>query len=510
MTQIDPTKIHVQSNAAPIWEQEESFQDMMAERLRQAPWLILSAAVHAVILLLIWVLLPPEEKEPPKAVVELQLDNTEKVVEPPPPPPPETKTEEVTEDVVVTETQVSEETTEAFDNVESEHTSKESAFDSNQWNSAVGLGGGAGGRYGGRGGGRGGKGGGKSYAAAIDAGLKWLAAHQDEDGKWDCDGFMKHDDPGSETCNGPGNAVHDVGVTGLALLAFLGDGSTMRSGPYKENIKQGVKWLRNQQQENGLFGSNASHDFIYDHAIAAYAMCEAYGLSKYKLLRDCAQRGLNYLESHRNPYSVWRYQPRDQDNDTSVTAWAVMAYEAGKYFGLTVNDEALKLAVTFLDSVSDASGRHGYRQAGERSSRKRGDHAVRFPADKTEAMTAAGLFCRFFLGQDPREVPVMKAAAKVISQCPPRWDEGAGTIDHYYWYYATYAMFQHGGAGWKQWQKAIEREVGGNQHTDAAQQNLLGSWDPVGAWGEDGGRVYSTAILALTMQANYRYTPLLR
>jgi len=510
MTQIDPTKIHVQSNAAPIWEQEESFQDMMAERLRQAPWLILSAAVHAVILLLIWVLLPPEEKEPPKAVVELQLDNTEKVEEPPPPPPPETKTEEVTEDVVVTETQVSEETTEAFDNVESEHTSKESAFDSNQWNSAVGLGGGAGGRYGGRGGGRGGKGGGKSYAAAIDAGLKWLAAHQDEDGKWDCDGFMKHDDPGSETCNGPGNAVHDVGVTGLALLAFLGDGSTMRSGPYKENIKQGVKWLRNQQQENGLFGSNASHDFIYDHAIAAYAMCEAYGLSKYKLLKSTAQKGINYLESHRNPYSVWRYQPRDNDNDISVTGWCIMAYESGQFFELQINDQALKLCETFLDQVSDPTGRHGYTKAGEQSSRKPGDHATKFPVEKGEALTAVGLFCRFFMGQDPKEKPIMKAAADLILSKPPVWDEKGGSIDHYYWYYATYALFQYGGRHWKDWQKKLETAVVKNQHIDKAKKNLLGSWDPIGAWGEDGGRVYSTAILVLTLEAYYRYSRLVR
>ena len=33
---------------------------------------------------------------------------------------------------------------------------------------------------------------------------------------------------------------------------------------------------------------------------------------------------------------------------------------------------------------------------------------------------------------------------------------------------------------------------------------------PVGAWGEDGGRVYSTAILTLTLEAYYRYSRLVR
>ena len=60
-----------------------------------------------------------------------------------------------------------------------------------------GLSGGAGGRYGGRAGRRSVG----PYATAIGAGLEWLKNHQDEDGRWDCDGFMKHDTEG-EACDG--------------------------------------------------------------------------------------------------------------------------------------------------------------------------------------------------------------------------------------------------------------------------------------------------------------------
>jgi len=508
MAQVDPTKIKVQSNALPIWETEVTFQEMMAERLRAAPWLILSAGIHAVLLLVLWVLTPPDDAKKIENKAEMAIQENKEVEEPPPPPPPETKPEEVTDEVVVTENTVTEEQT--FETVD-EVNQKESAFDSNQWNSAVGLGGGAGGRYGGRGG-KGGKGGGgKSYAEAIDAGLQWLKNHQDEDGKWDCDQFMKHDDPASDICDGPGNAVHDVGVTGLALLAFLGDGSTMRGGAYKDQIKKGVIWLKGQQDERtGLFGTANSHDFIYNHAIAAYAMCEAFGLSNYQLLKDTAQRGINYLESHRNPYSVWRYQPRDNDNAPSVTGWRIMAYESGEFFGLTINKEALKYSEVWLDQVSDPTGRHGYSKQGEPSSRKPGDHGTRFPVEKGESMTAVGLFCRYFMNQDPKEKPVMKAAADLIASKPPVWDEKAGTIDHYYWYYATYALFQAGGTHWTNWQKKLETAVIKNQHRDKAKKNLYGSWDPKCAWGEDGGRVYSTATLVLTLEAYYRYSRLVR
>jgi hypothetical protein len=368
--------------------------------------------------------------------------------------------------------------------------------------------GGAGGRFGGRGGRGGNSGGnGKLSAAAIGAGLEWLASHQDEDGKWDCDAFMKHDRADSPISDGPGNAVHDVGVTGLALLAFLGDGSTLRAGPFRENIKKGVSWLRAQQQNNGLFGNNASHDFIYDHAIATYAMCEAYGLSNYQLLKQSAQNGINYLESHRNPYSVWRYQPRDNDNDTSVTSWCLLACQTGEFFGLEVNPNALKLGLTWLDQVTAPDGRAGYTKQGERSSRNPGDHSKRFPVEKGEALAAAGLFTRFFLGQDPEQVPVMKAAADLILKQPPRWDTEAGTIDHYYWYFGTYAMYQMGGNYWREWSKQIVPAVVAHQ---CGEGNAKGSWDPVGVWGESGGRVYSTALMVLTLEAYYRYSRLIR
>ncbi len=323
--------------------------------------------------------------------------------------------------------------------------------------------------------------------------VAWLARHQDDDGKWDADAFMKHDTEG-QASDGPGGATHDVGVTGLAVLALLADGSTMRSGPQRDAVKKAVKWLVAQQQENGLFGTNASHDFIYDHAIAAYAMCEVFGLSNYELLKDNAQRGIDYLESHRNPFAVWRYQPRDNDNDTSVTSWCILACKSGDFWKLQVDKNALQLGAVWLDQVSDPTGHVGYTKQGERSSRNPGDHATRFPVERGEAMTAAGLSCRFSLGQDPKEKPLMKASADLILSKPPVWDPQNGSIDEYYWYNATNALFQMGGRHWTEWQKKLAEALSTSQRRDG---NFAGSWDPVGVWGETGGRVFSTAMLAL-------------
>ncbi len=504
---MDPTKIQIESHGALALQREDSFQDVMAETLRHSPWLLISILAHVAVGVLLFFLIGTPVI--PEQVRNITIEPVDDVPVVPDVIKPEEKPEELEpEDVPLVESDVPLDPTEIDPDTEIFEPFDPSPIAPNNNIPMLGFGtndGSEGGGTNGRGKGRDGTP--KPTIQVISKGLKWLKDHQDDDGKWDADGFMKHDSNGAP-CDGAGHAVHDVGVTGLALLAFLGDGSTLRTGKYKGEVKKGVLWLKDQQDpDTGLFGTSASHDFIYNHAIAAYAMCEAQGLSDYSSLRKYAQRGINYLESHRNPYGAWRYQPRDDDNDTSVTGWCVMAYKSGKDFGLQVSDSALDSVAAYLDEVTDpGTGHAGYSKRGEASSRKPGDHGVQFPTDKGEAMTAVALFTRFFLKQDPKETPVMELAAQTIAQKPPMHADD-GSIDHYYWYYATYAMFQMGGKYWKDWQKHLLPAVVKTQETEG---NAEGSWDPNGAWGDDGGRVYATAIQVLTLEAYYRYDRLIR
>ena len=183
-----------------------------------------------------------------------------------------------------------------------------------------------------------------------------------------------------------------------------------------------------------------------------------------------------------------------------------MVYKSAKDFGLQVNDRAFGITAQYFDDMTDPSnGRCGYTKRGELSSRHPGDHATRFPPEKGETLTAVGLMIRFFLGQDPSKVATMKTAADTILSKPPVWKLD-GSIDHYYWYYATYALYQMGGKHWRQWSSHLTGAVVKTQRQDG---NFEGSWDPKGAWGDDGGRVYSTAALVLTLQAYYRYARVL-
>ena len=201
-----------------------------------------------------------------------------------------------------------------------------------------------------------------------------------------------------------------------------------------------------------------------------------------------------------------------------MTGWAVFAYKSAKDFGIPVNDTALDLSLAWFDEMTDPlTGRTGYLERGGRSARRPGDHGDRFPRDQSECMTAVSLLCRIFLQSDRDEdgsvtfsretEALLDQQADLILASKPEWDEAAGSIDHYYWYYGTYALFQIGGRRWKTWEAALEEAVVKTQRSDG---NFTGSWDADGAWGEDGGRVYSTAILALTLEAYYRYSRLIR
>ena len=118
-------------------------------------------------------------------------------------------------------------------------------------------------------------------------------------------------------------------------------------------------------------------------------------------------------------------------------------------------------------------------------------------------MTAVGLLSRIFMGHDdPKEHPILKKHGELMLRKLPEWDpDGFGT-DMYYWYYGSYAMYQLGDKYWSKWETALKKAVVETQRHDGDEK---GSWDPVGPWGFAGGRVYSTALMALCIEVYFRY-----
>jgi hypothetical protein len=93
------------------------------------------------------------------------------------------------------------------------------------------------------------------------------------------------------SCDGPGNALNDVGLTGSrpALLP-------RRRRDARERALQGTRSRRPQvpdlvQDEDGCFGERVGQHFLYNHACAALAMAEAYGMTRPRPSRSRRRRG---------------------------------------------------------------------------------------------------------------------------------------------------------------------------------------------------------------------------
>lgn len=340
----------------------------------------------------------------------------------------------------------------------------------------------------------------KAFPAAVPAielGLKWLLAHQHADGHWDADEFMALD---GDRTDGAGRPAHDIAVTGLVLFALAREGMAPAGDGRRAPLERGAAWLLAQQQPKGLLGTDSTRDFIYNHAIGTLGLCSMAFVTGSAAGRDGAQKALDHLAQHRNPYMVWRYRPRDGDNDSSVTTWAVLATLLGHELGLPVDRAAFDAVRGWFEAVTTETGHAGYSRRGQVSSRRQGNHGQRFPTEHGEAMTAAALLCRTTLGETAATTPVLARSAELLLARPPSWQPDDGRVDTCYWFFASEALRRFGGDARGPWTQQLVDALVKGQRGDGA---FAGSFDPIDVWGEDGGRVYTTAMAVLALQGTY-------
>lgn len=331
-------------------------------------------------------------------------------------------------------------------------------------------------------------GGSEETERAVMRGLSWLARAQSSDGRWDA---ARHGAGVERTVHGQdrrgAGARSDHGVTGLAVLAFLGAGSTHREGVHAAEVARAIEFLIARQKPDGSLAGDAEFfAALYCHGMATIALGEACGMTGDQRLREPLARAVAHTLSRQSPATGgWRYAAGDR-GDTSQLGWQVMALSAARNAGLQGLDPSLARAGGFLAGVS--SGRSG------------GLASYRPGERPTAAMTAEALFCRLLLGLDPAHPTALEAVA-FLEAMPP----DSGPFNAYACYYGTLAMFHAGGSAWGRWNERMQRAILPGQRSGG---DLDGSWDPDGVWGGHGGRVYSTALSVLCLEVFYRYLPL--
>lgn len=313
--------------------------------------------------------------------------------------------------------------------------------------------------------------------AAVLKALEWLKNHQLEDGSWEAEGGAKN----------------KTAMTALALLAFLAHGETPTSERYGPTVERAIRFLVEKDWQGNRFRHVDGN--WYAHGMAAYALSEAYALTRIPSVKTVAEQAVRRIVEGQQPTGAFDYKlnPSSTRRDTSVMGWMNQAMKAAYIANLDVPGlkEALdKGAAGFKTNFDAEKKMFAYAPGGEQF----GEAGGRLPA------TCFAVLCLQLLGQGAS--PEAKAGFDSMRgmsadyNVPP---QGA-SWPLYTWYYATQAFFHTGGSDWTNWNNTFAPSF-------VRAQNADGSWTPQHGREREYGPMYGTAFVALTLMVYYRFLP---
>lgn len=306
-------------------------------------------------------------------------------------------------------------------------------------------------------------------SAAVEAnrrGLNYLAARQGADGSFRGELYRRN-----------------VAVVSLAGLAFMAEGSVPGRGTYGRAVRRAVEYIVDHCQESGYIYSagSASHGPMYGHGFATLFLAEAYGTWPDADLREKLSKAVRLIVNTQNSEGGWRYLPERREADISVTICQVMALRAARNAGVFVPNETIDACTTYVKKCQNPDGGFAYMLPG-------GESAFARSAAGVVTLYSAGVY----------EGEEIERALDYIRKFRPG-EDGVLLVDHFFYghYYAAQAMWQAGGAHWRNWYPAIRDALVERQQED-------------GSWYESICPEYCTAMACLILQMPSNYLPILQ
>ena len=295
--------------------------------------------------------------------------------------------------------------------------------------------------------------------AAIDRGLRYLAATQNADGSW--------------------GDTYKAAETSLALMAFMVQGHFPGDGEYGEAMTRGVEFLIQRGRAGGGYLGDARQG-MYEHGLATLALSEVWGQTEQDGLEEVLKAAVQVIFRSQNKEGGWRYAPQPRDADVSVTVMQIVALNSAKEAGILVPDAVLDRATAYVLSCQHASGGFTYMPRRD---------------DPGFARTAAGVMSLQMAGHG--ESPAVQRGIDYLLRLP---ETKFLNEKHYHYghYYAIQCMYQHGEKTYAGWYPDIRNALLRKQSGD-------------GGWG--GGHsgttgAYSTSMSVLILGVPYRYLPI--
>jgi len=325
-------------------------------------------------------------------------------------------------------------------------------------------------------------GGGDATEDAVLRALRWLKKNQQADGAW---------------------KSQKIAMTGLAVLTFLAHDERPAGSPeFGGAVQRALEFLMSSQKPDGHFSGADGNE--YAHPIAAYALCEAYGMTLNPNVKAAAEKALGPIVKGQHPTGGWDYKMNPgvsaengkYRDDTSYMGWCVQALKAAKLAQLHVDglDKALKLAVRGFQKNANPNGGFGYTAPGQ------------------GGLTGVGTLCMQLLGA--ANEPEVRRSLVLMEAWRPSFEAVPmiGGSSQYYCYYATQAKFHAGGKSWAAWNREMTAlYLKAQQVEKDAAKDADGHAVDVGWWVNGDAHtdrpVMDTCLAALQLMVYYRNLP---
>lgn len=329
---------------------------------------------------------------------------------------------------------------------------------------------------------------------AVVKSLRWLQKQQNKDGSW-----------------GGGGQNYKCSMTGLALLAYLAHCETPLSEEFGDSVLKGISFLVDQGMKAPVLSLVPQmNEVSYDHAIATYALCEAYAFCKQmdipsiSNLERVTVKAVDRILDGQNNNGGWAYNYNTRagaHTDLSVTGWNVQALKAAQHGGIKPTKgeirTALRKAAMYCRKTAMPDGLFSYQENGK---------------EPRPSLVGVGVLSlqRCGSGSDSAARKGLDWMLKSTNK-PFNWKANNTTSNLYQHYYGVQAAMNRGGDVWTAYNRAFRDATLGAQASD-------GSFAPNGFGGPGGNvqtsqnrhandRIYRQCLATLMLEVYYRFLP---
>ncbi|MEZ6139377.1 MAG: prenyltransferase/squalene oxidase repeat-containing protein [Zavarzinella sp.] len=326
---------------------------------------------------------------------------------------------------------------------------------------------------------------------AIDSGLQWLAKTQTKSGNWEAQGGQ-----------------YPTSMTALAGMCFLMEGSTMKEGKYKDNIRKSVEWFLKRSQPNGLLGNpnnpTEASRYMYGHGFGLLYLACVYGeeddAKNRKDLEKLLTKAVKFCGDSQTDKGGWGYVSASEGgnfDEGSVTITQLQGLRAARNAGIPVPKSIIDKSIDYLKKSTTPNGGIIYSLH---------NGGVAQVGQERPPLTAAAVACAFSQGEYSSEY-----AKKWLKYCQKSIPFGKGGLGHdeYQNYYFAQAMYVLGDDGWEKMFNGDKTGMKWSDFKGVMHKHLLGQQNGQGYWnGGYVGPVFGTATSLTILQLENATLPI--